>query len=498
MKLRNILYAALGLTLAGAVTSCLEDEGNYDYKELAAFYVDSTNIQKSLLVTQFNTLQVSSDLVYEGDKSDLTYAWSIYQTTSNYYSTDNLADTISTDADLSATITAKPGSYYLEYCATQKSTGYRAFYRYNLTVESAVGTGLLVFYGKDGQADIDIVKTPVFMGAVTETTYSRTTYSRANPDKALKGTPVACCAIGDYINLFTDQDGARVSADDMGRTLGFSELFWEAPSVCKPQAYVKSSDDILINDGQAYATILAWGDPYFGAAKLLADDDYEAAPCAVNCYGSGVFIYDQSKGRFLQGTEWSSEVSVIPDAGLQNLSLNCLFMEQAYQGSASSKQLYAFMEEKDNTAQRYLYSIKQAYNASGVKLNKAYDLSACPQIADALYFSVSTLAPISFYATKDGLYRIAFDETTGTASAEASAWSSPAGEEISYMRFFSDSGLDLDESPSYKYLLVATYSGTEGKVYVLKVDPVSGVVDSTPTAVFDGFGLVKDIKFKTK
>ncbi len=498
MKLRNILYAALGLAMTSAVTSCLEDEGNYDYKELAAFYVDSTNIRKSLLVTQFNNLQVPSALVYEGDKSDLTYAWSIYLTTNSGYSTDNVADTISTDADLSATITAKPGSYYLEYCATQKSTGYRAFYRYNLTVESAVGTGLLVLYGRDGKADVDIVKTPLFMGAVTETTYSRSTYSRANPDKALSGTPVVCWAINNYINIFTDRDGTRVSADDMGRTLDFNGLFWEAPSVCKPQAYTKSTDDILINDGKAYATILAWGDPYFGAAKLLADDDYEAAPCAVNCYGSGVFLYDQSKGRFLQGTEWSSEVSVIPDAGLQNLDLNCLFMDQAYQGSATSKQIYAIMEAKSDPSQRCMLSIKQAYNASGVKLNKTYDLSACPQIADALHFSVSNLAPICFYATKDALYRIAFDESTGEASAEASAWSCPADEEISFMRFFSDSGLDLDESPAYKYLMVATYKGAEGKVYLLKVDPVSGAVQATPAAEFDGFGLVKDIKFKTK
>lgn len=498
MKLRNILYAALGLAMTGAVSSCLEDEGNYDYKELAAFYVDSANIQKSLLVTQFNTLQVQSALVFEGDKSDLTYAWSIYQTTGQMYSTDNKADTISTEPNLSTTITVKPGSYYLEYCATQKSTGYRAFYRYNLTVESAVGTGLMVLYGRDGKADIDMVKTPLFMGGVKETSYSRATYSRANPDKALNGTPVGCWPINDYINIFTDQDGVRVSADDMSEKLGFNKLFWKAPSVCKPQAYTKGNDDLLINDGKAYATILAWGDPYFGAAKLLPDDDYEAAPCALNCYGAGVFVYDESKGRFLQGGEWSSELSVVPAADLHDLNLNCLFMDQAYQGSASSKQVYAFMQEKSNPAQRYIYSITQGYSASNFKLNKKYDISACPRIADALYFSVSNLSPICFYATKDALYRISFDESTGKATAEASAWSCPADEDISFMRFFSDSGLDMTESPAFKYLMVATHKGSEGKVYVLSLDPVSGVVKSKPAAVFEGFGVVKDIKFKTK
>ena len=72
------------------MSSCFEDEGNYVYQELPEFYVDTVGKQLYFVLPQFSEITLESNLVYDGDKSGLEFAWSIYENI--YMQSDVLAD----------------------------------------------------------------------------------------------------------------------------------------------------------------------------------------------------------------------------------------------------------------------------------------------------------------------------------------------------------------------------------------------------------------------
>ena len=65
------------------------------------------------------------------------------------------------------------------------------------------------------------------------------------------------------------------------------------------------------------------------------------------------------------------------------------------------------------------------------------------------------------------------------------------------MKLFTQDGIGVEESLAYKLLMVATWNGSEGKVYLLKTDLATGVIDTTPIETFGGFGEVGSIAFKS-
>lgn len=103
------------LTMLIMPAACMEDEGNYDYVDLPEFRVDTVGVSQRLSVQQFSTLQMSSHLVYAGNKGDLNYRWSIYN--SGGGQSDNIATILAITEDLNVEVTAKPGTYILEFMA---------------------------------------------------------------------------------------------------------------------------------------------------------------------------------------------------------------------------------------------------------------------------------------------------------------------------------------------------------------------------------------------
>ena len=56
--MKKILYIAICLLLGLGMSACFEDEGNYEYHELPAFYVDTVGVQTALTITQFDALSM--------------------------------------------------------------------------------------------------------------------------------------------------------------------------------------------------------------------------------------------------------------------------------------------------------------------------------------------------------------------------------------------------------------------------------------------------------
>ena len=258
------------------------------------------------------------------------------------------------------------------------------------------------------------------------------------------------------------------------------------------------------NDKKAYTLLIGMGGLQFPLARTILGDDYEAAPYAFVGWGVSALIYDETQGRFLLGETYSSEWQEIPftdgcafDMG--NMEKDLVYMAQGYCDQNYAMYGYAVMETPGVPAERAVYVYTTAYNAAGTKGYAILDLAACNDIDEAAYWAFSTRSPSMYYATSTNIYLCNFNLTNWTVVPPTQpAWTCPAGEEITCMRLFSSSGLELKEDASCKYLLVGTYNGVEGKVYILGADVASGIITPEALEVYDGLGKIKDMQFKAQ
>ena len=175
--MKKIFIIGIVILLCGLITtSCLKDEGNYDYLDLGNFYVDTVDKQVNFSIKQFSILEVNSNLIYDGNKSDLKFNWSLYdessyivakskyplEESSGITREDLKSFSIAETENLSVEITAEPDTYILEFSAVNIDNEFAATMTYNVTVESAIGSGLLVMYKAvdAGVIDLDIVSSP--------------------------------------------------------------------------------------------------------------------------------------------------------------------------------------------------------------------------------------------------------------------------------------------------------------------------------------------------
>lgn len=493
-----LLYMASLLALLN-LSSCFEDEGNYDYVDLQPFVVDTVGVNTSFTVSQFENLNVPSRLIYGGNKSDLDFVWTIYG--DNTYG-ENRADTLATTENFNQEITTKPGSYILKFCATERNTGLCSTMLYHLTIESAVGSGLMVFYNKNASCDIDIIKTKTFIGSVQDNKLVRNIYSRIKSNISLRGNPWMIHRMEGYMDIFTDETGVRVSPDDMSLITDFNGMFWEKPDVCKPQGYysMDESDNLFVNNGELYVLLGSWsnGNPYYAGARAITGESYVASPYCTYSWGRGAFAYDMLNCRFIWGDQWSGEMQVVPSEKMSNLDMDLHCLQHGFTTEEWTYYAYGVLNER-NSDKWHLYAMSTGYSPDAHKVLADFDITSAKEISKSRFYEISEVSPLMYYASANSIYVCPFDLSSATATCPSKAsWSSPAGEEITYMQLFRGQGINLTESAANKYLLVATWNGTEGKIYILKTDMASGVIDTTPVETYGGFGKIGTITFKER
>lgn len=496
-----------------SITSCLVDEGNYDYKKLDEFYIDTVGKQVTFTVKQFSDLIVNSNLKYSGNKSDLTYRWSLYRPV-NYsvgaskyplpeahgYDKDDFQNFIIAETEnLTKKITAIPGAYTLQFEATDSKTGITAMMSYSVTIESTISTGLLVFYKGVNKVDMDVISTPLLNANITETIHSKNVFTRANPSVTFSGDPRLCLFVssGSLVYAATDVDAKKLSRIDMSLASDFDDIFQEAPA--KKDFWMPRSD-MIINDGKYYKTT-TWGLPIFvGPHEMKDNDTYYASTFATLAYGQNGVIYDQTKMRFLYAGMWDGFVQPVSALGTHfsfgNVGKKLIYGAAGYDAGLTYISFCVFKNPVENGT-RYLYAFRTHVSShSGYLTQGAIDISIAPQVANAEFWAFGERGPIVFYATKEKIYRLNYT-LAGGATGATEAWSFGSSEQITFMKLFKYNGIGLSAVAKDKYLMVGTYNSSTGvgKLYMLESDISSGVISSTPAAVYTFSGKIGDVDF---
>lgn len=130
------------------LTSCYEDEGNYDYHAINEVGVEGVpEIQE---IDQFETLTITPVLegtLYGADESNYEYEWKLNN------------KIISTERNLEYLVSNGTGSYTLRYSVIDKNNQTKAFATTKLIVNSATSSdGILVVSNQHGVADLSYLR----------------------------------------------------------------------------------------------------------------------------------------------------------------------------------------------------------------------------------------------------------------------------------------------------------------------------------------------------
>ena len=512
MKLlyKNILSVAL---LSGAImlAGCHKDESTEGLLELNKVDLSDPKTGAVISVFQGERLNLKPTLSQsmKNNMDDLSFNWSVYDNspTSTYVTPRS---TISEDYELNYVIDGETftlgQNYLLRLTVTEKSTGLSSFLNYRLLIANKYGTGWVVLEDKAGKGDLSFVfpDNTVEHGIYTD----RNTTVLTNPRK-IEIVPFSITddisASGKRMYILADGGSQEYNFLTMVKKFDYSFLFFSAPPVIKPTVMNFTSGDInsanrgailgiAINNGKAHSNLVGgfpgvkkWGDI---ALTPNGTQNYNLAPFASGGATYPAVVYDNTSKRFfyIRGyspTPVAGSLEAFPSAAssVDAFDMNNVGMTMLFQDSADVvKTINAVMKSDDNQLYLLKYKTESVSSAPIITLSKT--LMNAPGFLNYTAAAGSTSTPHIYYGTAN---RIIKYETSSNTPVDAYTFA--AGEQVTAIKY-----AKYSSDRSGPRLVVATWNGTEGKVYFFTINAVGDIGSFTNT--FGGFSKIVDLAYK--
>ncbi|MGV3764607.1 MAG: PKD-like family lipoprotein [Chitinophagaceae bacterium] len=502
--MKNII-SALFIGCAMLMAGCKKDKGNYDYTTVPMAVIDTAGIGQPRYLERSQLLDIDPVIRYEGGNINaLKYQWLIYP-----YVVGSAATTpskvISNEKRLNVPIGEKVGEYRLELVVTDTTNLLKSNTVFSVVVSAGIEYGWIVLHGNSEGSDVDFMVTAnaVPVAGITPKRL-RNMYS-ANVGEKIPGTPRFIAqnrrtnSLANWITIASSEQFSRMSGADFSLVRENAAFFRRSDEVIDPQAYLltSSSNDALINNKRLYLFNTTYEtDARFGTS---VPGDYELAPFMAYMVGFNypVVVYDQKNGRFARpASTFGAMIDFNAPANpataafdLRSIGMDMLFMDRGF-----SSYTHAFFKSRTGNAY-WLYIANFNSSDNGQLAVAKYDMSALPEIASAKFFQTSELGYVDWYATEDKIYAYDF-QTTNTAKVVFSGF--PAGEKITSMKVYKPRPNFNLSTVEGRLMYVATWNGTEGKVYEFALNGISGEITATPLNTFTGMGKVADMTAKAR
>ncbi|RXK83616.1 PKD-like family lipoprotein [Filimonas effusa] len=496
---KHIIAGFAGLLLLNA---CKKDLGNYSYTSVPVPVIDTTGIGGARFVERYGTLDINPTINYKNEGA-LKYQWTMHQFVAGSSGPTIPSRVLSTSRHLSALITETVGEYRLELLVTDTANALKANILFTVTVSAGLEYGVMVLHGTADSSDIDFIVTANAIPVAGINPRRLRGLYKASTGTKFPGAPRFVSqerrsfSTQNWITLGSDKHLSRVSGSDFTLLRADKQYFRRADAVIAPEAlgFLANSYTALINDGKLHIYNTTYEvDGLFGGP---IDGDYKLAPYVAYQSASSVLaaVYDQKYGRFLRPSGMGGfmvDFTVAPantnaPFNHRQIGKDMLFMDRGFSGNTHS-----FF--KDRTGNGYwLYISNFNKTDDGTLAIAAYDMTNLPEIASAKYFQTSELGYIDFYATDRKVYAYNYQ---GSNTATLALDNIPSGETITCMRLFKPRpNYNLTTSDG-AVLYIATWNGTQGKVYEYMVNGNSGQITTPAAQVFEGFDKVADISAK--
>ncbi|UYQ95841.1 PKD-like family lipoprotein [Chitinophaga horti] len=505
MKLK-LSYIIPAFAAALALNACKKDKGNYDYTTVNIPAIDTAGIGGARFIERYGVMDINPRINYAGgDTAALTYRWIIYPHVTGSTPPTEPPRVMSQSLHLASPVIERVGEYRLELIVTDSVNGLKANVIFPVTVSVGLEYGVMVLHGNNDSSDVDFLITadavPV-SGVVPRRL--RGLYAGATGAK-LAGIPrfvaqerrVSNTNEPNWIVVGSNRHISRMKGQDFSLLREDLRYFRRPETVLAPEAfmYLNSGYGALINGGKLHMYNSTYElDAVFSGA---VPGDYDLAPYFTHATSSSLLaaVYDKKFGKFIHPAsvagsmiDFKAPTGVAP-FDLRNIGKDMLYMDRGFSGNT-----HAFF--KDRTGVGYwLYVCNFNKADDGNMAVAAYNMTNLPEIAAAKYFQASELGYVDFYATDRKVY--AYDYF-GANTSKVVFDGLPAGETITCMKIYKPRPNFSVTTAEGRLLYIATWDGTQGRVYEFALNGVSGDVTLPAKNVSTGYGQVYDITAKNR
>lgn len=535
--LSKIFWIAIIVLLMNA---CYEDKGNYDYKTLNEVYVNTNGVSLSYTINQFDTLSITPDIKFtltDIDESNLIFKWLIYKDV--WSKNESTAEVLSTERNLRVQIKQDPASdaYAVVLYITNKTDQTVSQIKYTVNILPSIVSGLVVLHtNNSGESDLDYIATTNAVPTLDTLKWLHNIYSSVNETK-IHGTPNFVSAAREnntainYIYVGTDEEFLLIDATNFTLLHKNEELFKSKPETILPQFASHGQQcnnvTILINNGQLHninnQASQYWDYQFSQALKPgsslsgnidLAPFAYFADDCAA-FVGHAAILYDNIGKRFvrLPFSFWEEEslASLPVQTSTNKFDVNNIGKDILYLGKGFNGHAFAvFTDDTSRELYRANFNTHATYyddNGDEVEneaihslaVNK-YDLSDLPEIYDAKFYDCGPLGNFFLYASEKNIYSYSYASSNKVATKINDPFAND--EVITDMKIYNTDWFYPLDNVNGTLLYVATWNGTEGKLYEFKINRASGYLNNkeeagdgtvnlkAPAKVFTGFGKI--------
>ncbi|MCL2561669.1 MAG: PKD-like family lipoprotein [Rikenellaceae bacterium] len=498
------------------MASCYGDKGNYDYIDIRQAVIEIAAVEEGngmLVYDQFQELSLMPAVTNSdgGNVADLyDYEWGIISRTQvfpNYIPKKIIGDR----KDLSYNIIESPGDYYVTLKATNKTTKAITDYRFDLRVSSTSGW-IVLHENASGAADLSIIRDDQIIPGlnaekhgVLHELFSGVTGHKIDNAKFLAWRSITASGAA-FGRLFIYTENGFYALNDQTYELmssNYASIFTIQPAVLKPQAnyafpYARALE-MMLNNGNIYT--LAWstmgttgifGNPHTIGTTVQTYEPFLAVIPTTSTGARGV-LYNRvnyPEGAFVVINQFANNFSFpsIEGAAFNPNRIGANY-HLVYLGTANIHETGAIFRDTADGGKLYMFHANFLTTMLGtpVVIGK-YPLSDLPGINNATHFYFSVRGPVMYYASGNKIYSWVFGENTVNEVLTLSA-----GETVTGMMNYINN--NTNATYNGRLLFVSTHNGSEGKVYKIPVNELSGVVNGTVES-YGGFGKILDMVLK--
>jgi len=516
MKLTyKYIFTTIGISMVLFLGSCYKDKSNNGLTEINKIIVSDPLAANVNTVFQGQVLTLKPTLAPSLQGKLLEYSWLQYSS-NGQISLAAPRTTIADDYELTLPIAPDEyilgEPYVLRFAVKDVESGVSYYLNYNILVGNRYGNGWVVLEDKAGKGDLSFI--------FPDSTVEHNVYTSRNPTAIITGpkklelTPFSVSdgvsSSGKRLYILADNGSQEYDYVTMLKKFDYSFEFFIAPAVIKPQLLTwlsatvpvgtgrQGNLGIIINNNKAHSNLIGgfpgvkkWGDI---ALTPAGTQNYSLAPFVAGGPNVASVVYDNTSKRFYNIVAFSATPvagSLTQFANTVNstaFDMNNVGMTEIFQDSADVVHNYnAVMRSDDN--QPYLFRFKTVNTSTATpNLSVSKTLMNAPGILNYTAAAGSTNTSHIYYSTGNVLTRY---EVSSNSIVES--YSFPASEQITAIKF---AKYNFNDKSTVKLarLVVATWNGTEGKLYYFALAQ-SGAFGAY-TKQFSGFGKIVDMAYK--
>lgn len=469
--------------LAGSLTSCYKDKGNYDITPVDVIKIGGPAFSATnYSLEQFKILNIKPEFTFTGDPESLEYTWKLYPSSAK--TNDPSIRIISNAKELDYEIKVPIGTYTILLELKDTKTGIVRSKTYGLTVRLKGGQGFLVLNDKEnGVQDIDVILDNTKPEVVTGVFSASNTFQL----KGATGLTMLQSLINGAGLLYVFQkNGGYTLTSGFLHYQDAKNWFFDAPTQIAPTSISQDlggTNTYLLNNGSIHSTYANNPPAVF---TFRASGNYNATHALFMT--NMAFVYDDLNHRFLRFNKAAGEVNAIIknvedafDTGNIGNKSCLLFDHNRQPGTAATVEYKPLAYCKDNDNGK-VYVYKFAFFRSLAIYAESVKEVTAPGFATATAYVNASNNPLTYYAVGNKIY--VYDFATDVAKE---------------VYAFADANVSIDRlmTNGAQFLAVAnSKTGNSGAVYFFRVQGTGMFEGNTHFSKYEGFGKIQDVEYK--